>query len=218
MKHPFDPRLYLVTDSALLQGRDLVATVLAAVHGGVTMVQLREKELGTHAFIEKARVLKEALSPKGIPLIINDRVDVALACKANGVHVGQNDMHPMDVRALMGPAAIIGWSLESVKDAKASRTLPVDYVAISPVFGTPTKTDTAPALGLDGVRAICQEVSVPTVAIGGINHQNLRAVLDAGVNGVAVISAILAADDPEQAARTLLRTTNPITSNPLTLN
>lgn len=203
MSRPFDPRLYLVTDRTFLGGRELVDLVEAAVRGGVTLVQLREKTLDTRTFIKEAQRLKNILSSCRVPLLINDRVDVALAAGADGVHIGQSDMPLDDARRLMGPDAIIGLSLESVQDAENIRGAPVDYVAASPVFATPTKTDTAQPLGLEGVRAMRRLVTLPLVAIGGIHAGNLKTVMDAGADGVAVVSAILGAEDPEQAARAL---------------
>ncbi len=200
MSLAFNPRLYLVTDRALLHGRDLVDVILAAVHGGVTLVQFREKQIDTRTFVEEARRLKAALAPHGVPLIINDRVDVALAAEADGIHLGQCDMTPTDARRLLGPDAIIGLSLESVADAQAPLSSAVDYVAASPVFSTPTKSDTAAPLGLEGVRNIRELTSLPLVGIGGMHAGNARQVLEAGADGIAVISAILANDDPEQAA------------------
>ncbi len=203
MSRAFDVRLYLVTDASLLNGRDLADTVEASVRGGVTLVQLREKALDTKSFIEEARLLKRRLAPYGVPLIINDRVDVAMAAGADGIHLGQSDMPPADARRLLGPDAIIGLSLETVEDAGHLRGIPVDYVAASPVFSTPTKTDTSLPLGLEGVRAIRRMTSLPLVAIGGIHAGNLRDVLAAGADGAAVVSAILGAEHPEAAARTL---------------
>ena len=203
MSRPFDVRLYLVTDASLLKGRDLADTVEASVRGGVTLVQLREKALDTKSFMAEARLLKRRLAPYGVPLIINDRVDVAMAAGADGIHLGQSDMPPADARRLLGPDAIIGLSLETVEDAGQLQEIPVDYVAASPVFSTPTKTDTALPLGLEGVRAIRRATSLPLVAIGGIHAGNLRDVLAAGADGAAVVSAILGAEHPETAARAL---------------
>lgn len=203
MNRAWHPTLYLVTDRALLQGRDATDVITAAVRGGVTLVQLREKQLDTRTFVQEARALKEALLPYDVPLIINDRVDVALASGADGVHLGQRDMHPADARALLGPGALIGLSLETLHDADELPRLPVDYVAASPVFSTPTKTDTSAPLGLDGLRAIRAATTLPLVAIGGIHAGNARQVLDAGVDGLAVVSALLTAPDPEHAARQL---------------
>lgn len=198
-----DLRLYLVTDRALCLGRPLDEVVLAAVEGGVTMVQLREKDLSTRAFIEEARALKARLAPFGVPLIINDRVDVALAAGADGVHLGQSDMAVADARRLLGADRMIGLSIEDPAQAAQSDAAVADYLAASPVFSTPTKTDTAPALGLDGVARIRAMSDKPLVAIGGIHVGNAADVLQAGADGIAVVSAICSAEDPRAAARAL---------------
>jgi thiamine-phosphate pyrophosphorylase len=200
-----DWTLYLVTDRRLAAPRSLEDVVAAAVRGGVTVVQLREKECATAEFVELGRRLKATLAPLGVPLIVNDRVDVALAVGADGVHVGQSDMDPREARAALGPTAIVGLSVETMEQAARSESLDVDYLGISPVFATPTKTDTGPAWGLDGLarlRAVSRHV---LVAIGGIDAGNAAAVRRAGADGVAVVSAICAAGDPEAAARAIRR-------------
>ena len=196
-------RLCLVTDSTLCGERGVLAVVEAAVQGGVSSVQLREKALDTRAFVERARALKAWLAPRGVPLIINDRLDVALACGADGVHVGQSDMAVEDVRRFM-PHALIGLSVESLAQLAAAERAAVDYYGVSPVFATPTKHDAAPALGLEGLRAIRARTRRPLVAIGGIHAGNAAAVIAAGADGLAVVSALCAAADPAQAARALL--------------
>lgn len=193
-------RLYLVTDRNLALGRRLEDVVMAAVRGGVTMVQLREKECTSREFLELALSLKSCLSGSGVPLIINDRVDIALACDADGVHVGQSDLPCDVVRRLMGPDRIVGLSVESIDDAVKANSADVDYIGISPVFSTPTKTDTAPALGLEGIRKITVVSRHPSVGIGGLNCGNAGQVILAGADGVSVVSAIMSAPDPEKAA------------------
>jgi len=195
-------RLHLVTDSALCGARGILAVVDAAVRGGVSCVQLREKSLATRAFVERARALRAWLGPLGVPLLINDRVDVALACGADGVHVGQNDMAPEDVRRLM-PGGLIGLSVESLAQLAGAERAPVDYYGISPVFATRSKHDAAPALGLDGLRAIRAGTRRPLVAIGGIDAGNAAQVMAAGADGLAVVSALCSSADPEAAARDL---------------
>lgn len=195
--------LYLVTDRALSLGRSLEEVVMEAVAGGVTMVQLREKDAPTGEFVELARRLKVLLQPSGVPLIINDRVDVALAVDADGVHIGQSDM-PYDIaRELLGDDKIIGLSVESVDDVIKANELDVDYIGISPVFATPTKTDTAPAFGIEGLREAVRLSLHPTVAIGGMNSDSVGAVMQTGCDGVAVVSAISSAESPKQAASEL---------------
>ena len=195
-----DYSLYLVTDRGLSKGRPTLDIVRSAVQGGVTCVQVREKECSTLDFIEQAQSIKEYLQSKGVPLIINDRVDVALAVKADGVHLGQTDM-PLDMaKNIIGDSMIIGISAESLEDAIAAEKGGADYLGVSPIYATPTKTDTAPPLGLEGLQTIRKRVNLPLVGIGGLNRDNAAAVIRHGGDGVAVVSAIVAADDPMQAA------------------
>ena len=194
--------LHLVTDSALCGERGVVAVVEAAVRGGARVVQLREKTLATRAFVERARALKALLQPLGVPLIINDRLDVALACGADGVHVGQDDLSPEDVRRWL-PHALVGLSIERIDQLAEAERLPVDYYGASPVFTTATKADTAPALGLEGLRALRERSRRPLVAIGGIDEHNAAQVMAAGADALAVVSALCTAPDPEAAARRL---------------
>ncbi|QIK53713.1 thiamine phosphate synthase [Dysgonomonas sp. HDW5B] len=200
----FDLSLYLVTDRSLSLGRSLQSVVFDAAEGGVTMVQLREKDCSTLEFYQQAMLLKECLRPYHIPLIINDRLDIALACDAEGLHIGQSDI-PYDIaRKLLGKDKIIGLSVECLQDAVDANELDVDYIGISPVFGTPTKTDTAPALGLEGIREIVKISRHPAVGIGGINQTNAADIIEAGADGISVVSAIMSASDPKQAAFQLM--------------
>lgn len=194
--------LHLVTDSALCGPRGVLAVVEAAVRGGVRVVQLREKTLATRAFVERARALKALLAPRGVHLIVNDRLDVALASGADGVHLGQDDLSPEDVRRWL-PHALVGLSIERAEQLAEAERLPVDYYGASPVFATTTKTDTAAALGLEGLRALRARCTRPLVAIGGIDAHNAAAVMAAGADGLAVVSALCAAPDPGAAARRL---------------
>lgn len=205
MRESADNRLllHLVTDRSLSWERPLVEVVAQAVAGGVTCVQLREKACSTRQFLDEALVLKTLLQPLGVPLIINDRVDIALAVGADGVHLGQTDMPICHARRLLGPSCLIGISAESVEHAIEAEQQGADYIGISPVFSTPTKTDTAPALGLEGIRRIREQVRIPLVGIGGINLTNARQVLAAGADGIAVVSAIMAAESPRQAAEAI---------------
>ena len=196
-------KLYLVTDRELSLGRSLEEVVSEAVKGGVTVVQLREKDASTGEFIELARRLMKLLKPLRIPLIINDRVDVALAVDADGVHIGQSDMSYEDARRLLGPDKIIGLSVESFEDIEAANALDVDYIGISPVYGTPTKTDTAEPFGLEGLRKAVQMSVHPTVAIGGMNASTIAEVMAAGTDGVAVVSAICSAENIRKATSDL---------------
>ena len=201
-------KLYLVTDRDLSLGRSLEEVVCEAVAGGVTMVQLREKDAATGEFVELAHRLMAALKPLGVPLIINDRVDVAIAVDADGVHIGQSDMSYADARRLLGPNKIIGLSVENFEDLEAANALDVDYIGISPVYGTPTKTDTAEPFGLEGLRKAVQMSVHPTVAIGGMNAETVGDVMAAGTDGVAVVSAICSAPSPRAAATELLNIIN----------
>lgn len=203
MVNPFDLSLYLVTDRPLSGGRDMAWIVREAAAGGVTMVQLREKECSTAEFIQLARELKAALAPLGIPLIINDRVDVALAVDADGVHIGQSDMPYATARKLLGSDKIIGLSVETMDEVIAANALDVDYIGISPVYATPTKTDTLTPFGLDGVDEVMRCSRHRCVAIGGMNRDTVGEVIAHGVEGVAVVSAIVAAPSPREAAAEL---------------
>jgi thiamine-phosphate pyrophosphorylase len=193
-------RLYLVTDQSLLRGRTLADVVAAAVQGGVSCVQLREKQLGSRDFLAQARMLKSLLAPHGVPLVINDRIDIALACGAEGVHLGQGDLPVQEARKLLPQDVFIGWSVESMDDVARSAALPVDYLGVSPIFTTPTKTDTKTPWGLDGLAQVRVATALPLVAIGGIYAGNAREVLLAGADSLAVVSALCAADDPCSAA------------------
>lgn len=200
---PQDLNLYLVTDRPLSLGRDMEWIVTQAVEGGVTMVQLREKDADTREFIELAQRLKDVLAPLGVPLLINDRVDVALAVDADGVHIGQSDMPYEMARRLLGPDKIIGLSVENMDDVRRANELDVDYVGISPVYSTTTKTDTAAPFGLEGLREAVRLSVHPTVAIGGMNARTAADVMACGTDGIAVVSAIVSADSPLEAARNL---------------
>ena len=196
-------RLYLVTDQSLTRGRCLADVVGAAVQGGVSCVQLREKSLATREFFAQAMMLKELLAPHCVPLVINDRIDIALACCAEGVHLGQSDMPVEMARKLLPPDVFIGWSVECMDDVFHSSNLPVDYLGISPIFATPTKTDTKNAWGIDGLVQVRAFTRLPLVAIGGIHVGNAPEVLRAGADGLAIVSALCAADDPQATAEKL---------------
>ena len=198
-------KLYLVTDQASLRGRRLADVVQAAVQGGVSCVQLREKTLGTRDFVELALALMDLLAPHQVPLVINDRIDVALACGAHGVHLGQSDMPVVLARRLLPAQVFLGLSVESMQDVQRTQRQPVDYLGVSPVFATPTKTDTATPWGLDGLRQVRHMTPLPLVAIGGIGLGNATEVLSAGADGLALVSALCSADDPAAAARALAR-------------
>jgi thiamine-phosphate pyrophosphorylase len=196
-------RLYLVTDQPSLKGRTLIDVVQAAVKGGVTCVQLREKHANSRDFYAQAVALMHLLRPLHVPLVINDRLDIALACGAQGVHLGQSDMPVQIARKLLPPEVFIGWSVETMAEVTQSATLLVDYLGVSPVFATPTKTDTATPWGLEGLQRIRTATQLPLVAIGGIHLGNAAQVLQAGADSLAVVSALCAADDPCAASQQL---------------
>jgi thiamine-phosphate pyrophosphorylase len=199
-----DYSVYLVTDRDLARGRTTLEIVAAAIRGGVSCIQVREKTCSTGEFIDEALAIRSLLARHEIPLIINDRVDVALAVKADGIHLGQKDMPCSMARQLIPESMIVGISVESLDDAIAAQKDGADYLGVSPIYPTPTKTDTAQALGLEGLRSIRSEVDLPLVGIGGLNADNAAAVIYNGADGVAVVSAIVAADDPEAATRDLI--------------
>ncbi|MBU4120835.1 MAG: thiamine phosphate synthase [Proteobacteria bacterium] len=195
--------LYFVTDRGLCGDKTLADVVLQAIRGGAACVQLREKDVTTRFFVEEALRIKALLAPFKVPLIINDRLDVALAVEADGVHVGQEDMPYEIARKLMGPRAIIGLSVETWEDVERAQGLDVDYLGVSPVFATPTKTDTKEPWGRVGLARIRAFSRHPLVGIGGLNASNAEAVVMAGADSVAVVSAICAAPDPFTASREL---------------
>lgn len=192
--------LYFVTDRELCGGRDLADVVLQAIRGGASCVQLREKDISTRFFVEEALRIKKLMAPFRVPLIINDRLDVALAVGAEGIHVGQEDMPYEIARKWMGPKAIIGLSVEEWEDVERAEGLDVDYLGVSPIFATPTKTDTKGPWGMEGLSRIRVFSRHPLVAIGGLNASNAEAAVLAGADGVAVVSAICASPDPYRSA------------------
>jgi thiamine-phosphate pyrophosphorylase len=179
--------------------------------GGATLVQLREKQMSPKEFYEQAKAAVTVAGQCGMRLIINDRVDVALAVGANGVHLGQDDMPPEAARSLLGEYAIVGYSTHNVEQAIEASKLPIDYLAIGPIFSTSTKSDTAPVLGLEGLRAVREAIGdFPLVAIGGITQANAAAVIEAGADSVAVISALLTHPDRiTEATQTLFHSLPP---------
>jgi thiamine-phosphate pyrophosphorylase len=199
----FDCSLYLVTDSGMCSAMGLERMVTEAVAGGVTMVQLREKHASTREFLDKARALQAILQPQGVPLLINDRVDIALAVNAAGVHLGQSDMPCHVARQLLGPEAIIGLTVDTDEQAVATESMDADYLGVGPVFETSTKPDHSPVLGVDGFTRRRALSSRPCVAIGSVRAEHAHTLLDAGADGLAVVSALCAAGDPRQAAREL---------------
>jgi thiamine-phosphate pyrophosphorylase len=202
-KGAVDWSVYVITDRRVAGERDILDVVRAAIRGGATVIQLREKEATTREMIRLGEALHEITREAGIPLIVNDRVDVALAIEAEGVHVGQDDMPAAVARRLIGPDKILGVSAETVEQALQAERDGADYLGVGDVYGTPTKPDAGPPIGLEGLAEIVQAVSIPVVGIGGITPDNAAAVIEAGAVGVAVISAVVGAEDPEEAARRL---------------
>ncbi|MDO9082209.1 MAG: thiamine phosphate synthase [Humidesulfovibrio sp.] len=203
LRQTFDPSLYLVTNQRLCGERSLLDVVGLAVRGGARVVQLREKRLDMRSLVDLARALMDLLQPFGVPLLINDRVDAVLAVGAHGVHLGQSDMPVELARHLLGPDALIGLSVESLAHIKEAERQDLDYYGVSPIFPTPTKPDLESAWGLAGLAAARQATARPLVAIGGIGADNAEAVIRAGADGVAVVSAICCAPDPLLAAEGL---------------
>lgn len=197
MQSPFKlPQVYALTD-VQLSGLSHAEQVELMTLGGASLIQLREKRMPALEFYEEARAAVEVAERTGVQLIVNDRVDVALAVGARGVHLGQDDLPPEAARKLLGATAIVGYSTHNVDQALAAVKLPIDYLAIGPIFQTTTKTDTFPVLGLEGLRAVRRAIGAfPLVAIGGITHLNAREAIEAGADSVAVISALLS--DPHR--------------------
>lgn len=203
-----DLRLYALLDPERAGGATLGGLAQAVADGGATLVQLRDKLGSTRQLVAQARDLKAVLAPRSIPLLVNDRVDVALAAAADGVHVGQDDIEPEDARRLLGPGAIIGLSIKTVAQAQAVPVGVVDYVCIGGVFTTTSKHNPEPPVGVEGLKSILTVIRrraprLPIGAIAGIDATNAAAVMAAGVDGIAVISALSLAADVSGAARTL---------------
>lgn len=196
-----DLSLYLVTDPRLCARYGLVETVVAAVRGGVTIVQLRDKQASDGELIDQARQLKAALAGSGVPLIINDRLTVAIESGADGLHLGQSDGDVVAARAAMGEQAILGLSVQNHAQLARLDPAPLDYLGLGPVFATSTKHDHAQPLGFDGLAALVAASPLPTVAIGGLEAQHVDKIRAAGAKGPAVVSAICGQADPEAAAR-----------------
>lgn len=202
MKPRLDPTLYLVTDPDLGRGRPLEDIVIAAVEGGVTLVQLRDKRKDGGLLLDEAGRLKALLEPLGVPFLINDRADVAWAAGV-GCHIGQTDLPPQVARDLLGPDALVGWSLDDPAQVAHADQAVLDYVAFGPFAATATKPDAGPAVGVARLAEVRHRTPLPLVAIGGIGEANVEDAILAGADGVAVVSAIMAANDPAAAARRL---------------
>lgn len=195
-------QLYAITDSHWLNGRTLYSVVEESLEGGVTFLQLREKELDEEHFLEEARELQKLCREYQVPFVINDNVDIAAAINADGVHVGQSDMEAGDVRAKLGPDKIIGVTAKTVEQAVLAQERGADYLGVGAVFHTDSKAD-AKEISFDTLKDICKAVSIPVIAIGGITEENVRELAGSGICGIAVISAIYAQRDIKKAAENL---------------
>jgi thiamine-phosphate pyrophosphorylase len=196
---PFDLSLYLVLDPDLCRSHSMVETTMAAIAGGANIVQLRDKTIGTDGLIRVGRELMRAMAGSGVPLIVNDDIEAAIAIDAHGLHVGQDDLPSAAARDRLGRDKIIGLSIEDENVARKVDPTIVDYVGIGPVFATPTKPDHKPAIGFDGLAELVKIAGLPSVAIGGLKADHVDPVLQSGADGLAVVSAICGQPDPKDA-------------------
>ncbi|NLO90038.1 MAG: thiamine phosphate synthase [Clostridia bacterium] len=199
-----DLGLYLVTGQELSAGRTTLEVVARAVEGGVNTVQLREKEMSARDLVALGKEVRKITKKHGVILIINDRVDVAMAVEADGVHLGQDDFPVEDARRLLGEDAIIGLSVDNAEEAVAAEKVGADYVGFGPIFKTSTKVDTGPVVGPEGITEVREKVNIPVVAIGGINKNNAPEVLKAGAHSIALVTAITKAEDITKETRELV--------------
>ena len=200
-----DLSLYLVLDAGITHPERFPELALAAVNGGAGIVQIRDKTGSARQMIAATRAVIAAVRPLGVPVVVNDRVDVAAAAGADGAHVGQDDLPPADARALLGPDALLGLSVTNAAEIATVDPSIVDHVGLGPLYATRTKPDAATPLGRHGFHAIRRQLALPVVAIGGIDAAGAAGAIEAGADGIAVVTAIARADDPEQAARALRR-------------
>lgn len=200
---PLDPLLYVVTDSSRLEGRSLEETVAAAIRGGAEVIQYREKNASTRRMVEEASALCRLCRREGAVFLVNDRLDVALAVNAHGIHVGREDMPVAVARRILGPGRIVGVSVHDEEDARRAEEDGADYLSVSPVYATSTKPDHETPLGIEGTRKLVQKTGLPVVAIGGIDETNLAGLIECGIQGICVVSAVMAAPDPEEKSRSL---------------
>lgn len=205
----FPYRLYLVISEADCRGRELHWVAEEAIRGGVDLIQLREKQATTAEFLEKAIQLKQVTDRYGVPLIINDNLAVAQQVGAFGIHVGQQDLPPSEIRRAWRDCRLLGYSVEELSQLENPETGWADYLGVSPIFSTATKPDTVTEWGIDGIRNLRQQTDMSLVAIGRMGRDNAAAVVEAGADCVAVVSAICAADHPREAAAELKALVNP---------
>lgn len=194
--------LYAVTDRAWVGRQSLMEQVKEALQAGVTLLQIREKNMEPEAFLEEVRVMKALAALHQVPVIVNDSVEIAMKADADGVHVGQSDMEAGDVRAIIGPDKILGVTARTVEEARRAEARGADYLGAGAVFGSATKTD-ASYMDMETLKAICRSVRIPVVAIGGIGEQNIMKLQGSGVCGAAVVSAVFGAEDITKATRQL---------------
>lgn len=204
LKKKFSWKLCLVADAGVIEERDICSAISESVEEGVTLIQLRAKTLKTREFLDMSLKVTEILKTINIPLIINDRVDIALACEADGVHLGQHDLPISIARKILGRNKLIGISVNTAKEADEAQKQGADYLGVGPIFFTHTKKDLSPLLGLKGFQDIRKRVNIPILAIGGINAKNARQLFEAGADGIAVVTAILAAENIRQATKELI--------------
>lgn len=206
MPKPFpDFSLYVITDAGLSRGRPIPLVVEEAIAGGATCVQLREKEATTRELYNLAVKLRQLLRDKGVTFIVNDRVDIAIAASADGVHLGEDDLPPEVARRILPSHMLLGFSPEGVEQAVRAQDAGVDYLGIGAVYGTGTKPDAGKAIGIEGLARVCRAVKIPVVGIGGITAENAREVIRAGAVGVAVVSSVVSAPHIPAAARKIAR-------------
>lgn len=203
-KEQVDYHLYLVADRTILGNRDFLKSIEDAISGGVTLIQLREKKSPTLEFYNMAKQVKKITSKHNIPLIINDRLDIALAIDAEGLHIGQDDMPLQIARKILGPNKIIGVSASTLEEALKAKKDGADYLGVGAVFPTSSKDD-ADNVSIETLKLIKEKVKIPIVAIGGVNLKNTPQVMKTGIDGIAVISAILKSDDKKSAAQNLYK-------------
>ena len=202
MKPKVDYTLYLVTDRKLMAANNIEECVEQAILGGFTVVQLREKTVSSNDFFQTALRVRNITAQYGVPLIINDRADIALAVDADGLHIGQDDLPYEAARRIVGQNKIIGVTTHNLAEAVSAAEMGADYISVGAMFKTGTKTDTIPT-GIDELKSICEAVKIPIVAIGGINKNNVPLLKGTGIDGIAVASAIVTEEDTAEAAREL---------------
>lgn len=201
-----DYSLYLVTDRSILKGKDIFEAVDEALRGGVTLVQLREKDVSSLEFYNIALKMKELTKIYNVPLIINDRLDIALAIDAGGLHIGQEDLPLKVARKLLGKSKILGYSVSNIEEAIYGEENGADYLGAGPVYLTGSKADAGRPIGLENLKSIKERVKIPVVGIGGIGMDNIAEVRKIGIDGVSIISAILGSENIEETSRNLIST------------